>query len=304
MQIHDERITRPTRVSNSNASTRRSSYLQLISHRSTSTGAIGVNAIQSVARPRAPGCCDSGVVEISFVGSGDAFGNGGRFQTCIRLHGDEYTALVDCGATSLTAMKAQHVDPGEVDAVLLSHLHGDHFGGLPFLVLDGQFTRRTRPLTVLGPTGTAERLHAAMETLYPGSAAVQRRYPLRVVELDGGGRVEVGPLTVRSWQVDHASGAPALALQAHLGEARFGYSGDTAWTETVLDAADGTDVFACEAYTYQNPVRYHLDLADLRAHGHQLATGRLILTHLGPTMLARLNAIEYETAIDGLTVHT
>ena len=243
------------------------------------------------------------MVEIRFVGSGDAFGNGGRFQTCIRLHHDGYTALVDCGATSLTAMKARHVDPGEVDVVVVSHLHGDHFGGLPFLILDGQFTRRTRPLTVQGPTGTAERLHAAMETLYPGSTAVQSRYPLQVVELDGaGGRVEIGPLTVRSWQVDHASGAPALALQAHLGEAAFGYSGDTAWTETVLEAAEDTDVFACEAYTYEKPVRYHLDLADLRAHAHEMATGRLILTHLGPTMLARLDDIEYETAIDGLTI--
>ena len=245
-------------------------------------------------------------MEIRFVGSGDAFGSGGRFQTCIRLHGDGYTALVDCGATSLTAMRAQHVDPGEVDAVVVSHLHGDHFGGLPFLVLDGQFTHRARPLTVLGPTGTAERLHAAMETLYPGSTAVQRRYPLRVVELDdsGGGRVEVGPLTVRSWGVDHASGAPALALQAHLGGAAFGYSGDTAWTETLLEAAEGTDVFACEAYTYEKRVRYHLDLTDLRAHAHRMDTGRLILTHLGPTMLGRLNDIEYKTAIDGLTVHT
>jgi ribonuclease BN (tRNA processing enzyme) len=79
-----------------------------------------------------------------------------------------------------------------VDAVVLSHLHGDHFGGLPFLVLDGQFTRRTRPLTVLGPTGTAERLHAAMETLYPGSTAVQRRYVLQFVALDaGGGKFEI-----------------------------------------------------------------------------------------------------------------
>src|SRR5262249_41374882 len=153
----------------------------------------------------------------------------------------------------------------------ISHLHGDHFGGLPLLILDGQFSRRTRPLTVLGPAGTGERLHAAMETLYPGSTAVQRRYALRVAELDGtGGTIEGGRVTVRSWLVDHPSGAPALALQAQLGEASFGYSGDTAWTETVLEAADGTDVFACEAYTYAKPVRYHLDVDDLRAHAHQM----------------------------------
>ncbi len=253
----------------------------------------------------APAGCESVLVEIRFVGSGDAFGSGGRFQACIRLHGDGYTVLVDCGATSLTAMKSQHLDPGQVDVVAVSHLHGDHFGGLPFLILDGQFSRRTRPLTVLGPSGTTERLHVAMETFYPGSTTVQRRYPLRVVELDGvGGRVEIGPLAVRSWQVDHASAAPALALQARLGEAVFGYSGDTAWTQTLFEAAEGSDVFACEAYTFGRPVRYHLDLADVRAHGRQLDTGRLILTHLGPTVLDRLNDIGYDTATDGLTVHT
>ncbi len=243
-------------------------------------------------------------MEIRFIGSGDAFGTGGRFQTCFRLQADDFTALVDCGATSLTAMKAQGVDPGEVDAVVISHLHGDHFGGLPFLVLDGQFTRRTRPLTVLGPAGTGARLEAAMETFYPGSAAVQRRFEVKVVELDGGGGdAVVGPLTVGSWRVDHASGAPALAIRARLGGAAFGYSGDTAWTDALIEAARGTDVFACEAYTLDKPVRYHLDYSAVRERGSELAAERLILTHMGPTMLGRLDQVAHETASDGLVLH-
>ena len=51
-------------------------------------------------------------------------------------------------------------------------------------------------------------------------------------------------------------------------------------------------------------MRYHLDVDDLRAHAHQMATGRLILTYLGPTTLARLDDIAYETASDGLTIQT
>ena len=51
--------------------------------------------------------------------------------------------LVDCGSTSLTALKAAGLDPGEIGTVFVSHLHGDHFGGLPYLVLDGQFRGRT-----------------------------------------------------------------------------------------------------------------------------------------------------------------
>jgi ribonuclease BN (tRNA processing enzyme) len=244
-------------------------------------------------------------MEIRFVGSGDAFGSGGRFQTCIRLQEHGYTTLVDCGATCLTALKAQHLDPGEVDAVVLSHLHGDHFGGLPFLILDGQFTRRTRALTVLGPVGTTSRLHAVMEAFYPGSTSVQRRFDLNIVELDGaGGTHSVGPLTVRSWEVDHASGAPALAVRARLGNATFAYSGDTAWTPALITAAEGSDVFACEAYTYDTPVRYHLDYATLREHADELSTRQLIVTHMGPTMVSRLDELDHLNASDGLVLRT
>jgi len=243
-------------------------------------------------------------VEITFIGSGDAFGNGGRFQTCIRVRADGATALVDCGATSLTAMRAQGVDPGEVAAVVVTHLHGDHFGGLPFLVLDGQFTRRTAPLTVFGPVGTRDRLHAAMEVLYPGSTGVRRRFEVDVVELDGaGGTRRCGPLAVRGWEVDHASGGPALAVRVDAAGASFGYSGDTAWTPALVTAADGADVFACEAYTWDKPVRYHLDYATLREHADDLGAGRLVLTHMGPTMLARTGDAEHAAAVDGLVLH-
>jgi ribonuclease BN (tRNA processing enzyme) len=244
-------------------------------------------------------------MEITFVGSGDAFGSGGRFQTCIRLQHDGYTALVDCGATSLTALKEQGIDPNNVDAVAVSHLHGDHFGGLPFLILDGQFARRTKALTVLGPRGTEARLRAAMENFYPGSTSVQRRFAVEVVELAGdGSRQEAGPLTVSSWEVDHASGAPALALNARIGGDTFGYSGDTAWTSALLAAADNTEVFACEAYTYDKPIPYHLDYATVRQHAAALDTGQLVLTHMGPTVLERLNDITDTAAHDGLSLST
>src|ERR671929_2175215 len=104
---------------------------------------------------------------LRFLGSGDAFGNGGRFQTCFWLEGAGDSLLIDCGATSLTALKAAGIEPNDIGTVVLTHLHGDHFGGVPFLVLDGQFRRRERDLVVAGPAGTAARLRAAMDVLYP-----------------------------------------------------------------------------------------------------------------------------------------
>lgn len=242
-------------------------------------------------------------MRITFIGSGDAFGSGGRFQTCIMLADAGYTALVDCGATSLTAMKAQGVDPGGVDAVVVSHLHGDHFGGLPFLVLDGQFSRRTKPLTVLGPVGTATRLTSAMEVLYPGSSSASRRFEVEVVELDGvGGRQRTGPLSVQGWEVDHACGAPPLAVRVDFQGTVFGYSGDTTWAPGLIRAAQDADVFACEAYTYDRAVKYHVDYAAIKENRDELLTRRLLLTHMGPTMLESLEDVEDETAFDGLTI--
>src|ERR1700691_1199014 len=111
---------------------------------------------------------DAPQVTVTFAGSGDAFGSGGRYQSCIHLRGPAGSdpVLLDCGATSLSALKRLALDPNEIAAVFVSHLHGDHFGGLPFLVLDGQFSRRTRPLVVAGTAGTRRRLTAAMERMF------------------------------------------------------------------------------------------------------------------------------------------
>src|ERR1700727_678830 len=124
---------------------------------------------------------------VTFAGSGDAFGSRGVYQACIPLRpAGGSPVLLDCGATSLSALKRLGLDPGEVATVFVSHLHGDHFGGLPFLILDGQFSHRSRPLAVVGPPGTARRLADTMECLFPGSSAVPRRFGVEVTELTPG----------------------------------------------------------------------------------------------------------------------
>src|SRR3954447_21770535 len=147
-------------------------------------------------------------VTVQIVGAGDAFGSGRRFQACVSVRAPEGHALLDCGATSLVALKRLGLDPGTVDVVLVTHLHGDHFGGLPFLILDGQFSRRTRPLVVAGPPGLAERLPRTMEVLYPGSSTVERRFGVEIVELPERVETAVGPFHATAYPVDHASGAP------------------------------------------------------------------------------------------------
>src|SRR3954468_12928750 len=120
-------------------------------------------------------------MRLTIVGCGDAFGSGGRANTCFWIETRGSTIALDFGATSLVALKRMQLDPNRLEAVILSHLHGDHFGALPFLLLDAQFdSRREKPLTILGPVGTADRLKAAMEVFFPGSSSNKWRFPLQV----------------------------------------------------------------------------------------------------------------------------
>jgi ribonuclease BN (tRNA processing enzyme) len=238
-------------------------------------------------------------VKVRFLGSGDAFGSGGRFQTCIHVETGASQLLLDCGASSLIAMRRFGVEPQAIDTVILSHLHGDHFGGVPFLVLDGQFKRRTRPLLVAGPPGVERRVREAMEVFFPGSTRIERKFETRFVELADRVAVEVGPVHVTGYEVSHASGAPPFALRI-TGEGKVvTYSGDTEWTESLVDAARGADLFIAEALSYDKRIRYHLDLATLLEHRSRLDCRRLILTHMGEDVLARLDGLAVEAAEDG-----
>jgi ribonuclease BN (tRNA processing enzyme) len=238
-------------------------------------------------------------VKVRFLGSGDAFGSGGRFQTCIHLQSGASQLLLDCGASSLIAMRRFGVEPQAIDTVILSHLHGDHFGGVPFLILDGQFKRRTRPLIVAGPPGVEARVREAMEVFFPGSTRVERKFETRFVELADRAPVEVGPVRVTGFAVVHASGAPPFALRVAAEGKTVSYSGDTEWTESLIDAARGADLFIAEALFYDKRIKYHLDLTTLLQHRARLECRRLVVTHMGEDMLARIDGLGVEAAEDG-----
>jgi len=239
-------------------------------------------------------------VRIRFLGTGDAFGSGGRMQTCILLEAGEHAFLVDCGASSLISLKRAGVDPGGIEAVLISHLHGDHFGGLPFLVLDRQFSGKPEPLTIVGPPGLESRVTGAMEILFPGLADVQREFQVDFQELSEGQSSAVGPLRLTPYEVVHPCGAPPYALRIEIEGRVIAYSGDTGWTERLVGVAKGADLFICESNFYEKKVPFHLDYLTLNQHLPELDCKRIVLTHMGPEMLQHLEDLELEAAWDGL----
>lgn len=242
------------------------------------------------------------MVSVQFVGSGDAFGSGGRLQACISLRAASTHVLLDCGTSSLIGLARLGLAPASIDAVLVSHLHGDHFGGIPFLVLDQQFARRERPLMLVGPPGLHDRVMQAMEVLFPGSSQVERRFELQTIELTERVRTAVGALEVMAYPVAHASGAPAYGLRVVCDDKIVAYSGDTEWTDSLIEVADGADLFICEAYVFERSVKYHLSYAKLAEQRSRLRCKRLVLTHLSADVLDRRGEVEAELSEDGLTL--
>ncbi len=241
-------------------------------------------------------------VRVRFLGSGDAFGSGGRLQACIHLEGGDEPMLIDCGATALIALKREHIDPASIGFVALSHLHGDHFAGVPWLVLEGQFTDRTRPLLIAGPPGAEARYRQAFEALYPGAISVERAFDVGIAELAAGTPSQLGPAIVTPLEVVHSSGTPCYALRVEYGGKVIAYSGDTAWTDALIEISRGADLFVCECNQFEKRVPGHLDYRTLAAQRARLECRRMVLTHMSDEMLSRLGEVSVETAADGLVI--
>jgi ribonuclease BN (tRNA processing enzyme) len=227
-------------------------------------------------------------MRLTVVGSGDAFGSGGRNNTCFVIESRGATLALDFGATSLVALKRLGIDPNAINAVALTHLHGDHYGGLPFLILDAASeAKRERPLEIVGPPGTQARVKAAMEAFFPGSSEREWRFPLTVTELPCG-----TPRTLTGMRVSD-------------GEKLLAYSGDTGWTDALIEIAAGADLFVCECYRFTGSPRSHMSFETIETHRRDFRATRIMLTHMSAAVLARLPELEaagYLVAHDGLVL--
>lgn len=241
------------------------------------------------------------MTRVRFLGSGDSFGDGGRHQACILLEHDGFRALLDCGATSLVAMKRAGVEPSEIDAVLITHFHGDHAGGVPYLILDGQFRKRTRALVIAGPPRLRERMTAIFEAALPTSSATRQAFDVTYVEMSERATT-IGPLEVVALPVAHLPETEPRGLRVLVGGRVIGYTGDTDWCDALPRLADGADLFVAEAYSFDKRIPQHLSHATLLAHRAELRAKRVVLTHPGPETLARRSELAWELMDDGTVI--
>ena len=237
-------------------------------------------------------------MKLHILGCGDAFGNGGRNQSGYLVEASDRLFLMDCGSTTLLAMKRAGFDPCRLDVVFLSHLHGDHFGGLPFLFISYLYERpRDKPLDIAGPSGSEERVVALYRLMYGGDMP-----PLRfhVLQPDIGDLIR--GIRVLPFRVPHQTQAISLGLKISYEGKRILFSGDSAWTDLFLSHARGVDLFLCECSFYERNAANHLDYTTLQEQRTRLECKKLVLTHLGEEMLRRREELAALCAEDGMVI--
>ncbi len=243
-----------------------------------------------------------GTVQVTFLGSGDAFGAGGRLQPCILVRHAAGSFLIDCGASAMISLRRYAVDPNDLDFVLISHLHGDHFGGIPSLILDGQLvSKRTKPLVLAGPPGLEVRWNVLTEASFPGATAARRQFAIETRELAAGAPA-FGPVQVEPFPVAHMPHDPCYAYRIAVDGRVLAYTGDSEWTDTIAAAGQGADLLIAEAYYRDKKIKNHLDYATLRAHLPAIKAGRVVLTHMSAGFDPAAEGIACDVAVDGKTI--
>ncbi len=238
-------------------------------------------------------------ISLKIIGSGDAFSTGGRFQTCFYVQSISANFLIDCGATAFTSLKKNGIDQEDIDFILISHFHGDHYGGLPFIILDAAVHNRRKPLTIICPEGGKEHIQQLLNLLYPGSNPMDK-IDIIFKYYRSNQNLKHEQLNILPMSVKHTNATFPHALRIQISDKVIAYSGDTEWTSNLIEIAKDADVFICECNFYKKKISGHLNYETIQKMKNKLTCKKIILTHLGEEMLAMLPELTIPYAVDGL----
>jgi len=242
-------------------------------------------------------------MKLHILGCGDAFGSGGRNQSGYLVEAREKLFLLDCGPTTLLALKRAGFDPRRLDAILLSHLHGDHFGGIAFFFIEYLYLRpRVDPLVIAGPPGTEAKVRALFQVMYGGGSENKAIPPTRFVILQPDEPTDLNGITVAPFRVPHQSDAISLGLKVSYDGKQILFTGDSLWTESFVEHARGVDLFLCECSFFREQPGMHVNYQTLTTNRDRLHCKQLVLTHLGEEMLLHRNELAGVIAEDGMVI--
>jgi len=245
--------------------------------------------------------------KIHFLGTGDAWHSGGRFHQALLLRLDTGVALVDAGSTVCLALDRDGAGTAELDGIFITHLHGDHIAGWPFLLLRMvHLDERTRPLTISGPPGTRETLESLARLCY-GESSLREKMSFEItyqeLAVEERAAIDCGGILVDTFPLAHHRSSIGLVFES--GDSRIGVSGDTGWCAGLERLVEASDTLIIECTTLAREGGKHLSLAEIRAHLDRFAHRNTYLVHLGTGVAEALeeDPVEgMEAAADGQVV--
>lgn len=249
-------------------------------------------------------------MRLTVIGAGDAFNSSGRGHACYLVQSSGAgNLMVDFGATALQGVRRAGIEPAVIDGVAFTHLHGDHIGGFPFLVIDALFNRaQRRAFEVLGPQLTAATLQQLMQITYGDLVHELPKVAGSMRELAPGEHTEFLGYRIEGFAADHM--APphrplCLRVTAPNGKS-VAFSGDTKPCAGLTAAADGVDLLIAECTRMAAPAGSHCTWNDWAMMSTSMRARRLMLTHLGADVRAQVANLHaprpIEFADDGMVV--
>lgn len=242
-------------------------------------------------------------MRLHILGCGDAFGSGGRNQSGYLIEATDRLFLLDCGPTALLALKRAGFEPRRLNAIILSHLHGDHFGGIPFFLIEYLYQKPPdKPLTIAGPPGTEDRVRQLFAVMYGSGKNPPESLPVRFQVLSPEKLQSICGIDVFPFRVPHQTQEISLGLKVSYRGKQILFSGDSAWTDLFIEHARGVDLFLCECSFYREQPGMHLSYHTLQSKLPHLECKKLLLTHLGEDMLARVKDLAVTAAEDSMAL--
>ena len=236
---------------------------------------------------------------VQCLGCGDAFSSGGRLNSSFYIKTSHGGVLLDCGASVLVGLKRAGHSLQDIDTILISHLHGDHFGGLPFVLCETLVTgSRRKPLSIIGPKEIEERTRQALACFFPG-IAMNSDSPVQFMTYSTESPLVHSSLKITAFKATHSRRTNPHMLRIEVDGKVVSYSGDTSWTDEIIPLSASADLFICEASAYHAKIKHHMSVSDLEENRHRISAKKTVITHAGSDVLKHAGKLPFPIAGDG-----
>lgn len=240
---------------------------------------------------------------LKVIGCGDAFHSHGRNHTAFYIHTPHENILIDCGMTTLKELQLQGINTDQIDVIIFSHLHGDHFGGLPLLILQMvKIQKRTKTLHIVSPPGLEQKLYDLLAIMYPGTESILNEIDIDYISYRPEERVIMAHFQLMAFPVLHTDNVECYGIKLDVGGKTIAYSGDTAWTDQLYVIAEDADLFLCECNHKDQEIEGHLNWQLLSQKSTGFACKKLLLTHMNAEMIDFAERENIPICKEGMTI--